>query len=86
MAQANIGLIGVGTMGSALALNIAENGYDVGLWNLDLAAVDNLIASAGDLASRLVKCETVQALVATIPMPRTFRPPRHPDTKICQTL
>ena len=53
MAQANMGLIGVGTMGSALALNIAENGYDVGLWNLDLAAVDNLIASAGDFASRL---------------------------------
>ena len=72
MAQANMGLIGVGTMGSALALNIAENGYDVGLWNLDLAAVDNLIASAGDLASRLVKCESVQGLVETMPTPRAI--------------
>ena len=72
MAQANMGLIGVGTMGSALALNIAENGYDVGLWNLDLAAVDNLIASAGDLASRLVKRESIQGLVETMPTPRAI--------------
>ena len=50
MRQANMGLIGVGTMGSALALNIAEQGHDVALWNLDLAAVDGLIASAENLA------------------------------------
>lgn len=72
MTQANIGLIGVGTMGSAMALNIAENGYNVCLWNLDLAAVDSLIASAGDLAPRLLKCETVQKLVETMPTPRAI--------------
>jgi len=26
-----MGLIGTGTMGSALALNIAENGYDIAI-------------------------------------------------------
>jgi|TARA_B110000259_G_scaffold31620_1_gene34689 6-phosphogluconate dehydrogenase len=72
MIQANMGLIGVGTMGSALALNIAEHGHDVALWNLDFAAVDGLIASAGNLASRLVRCETVKALVGAIPKPRAI--------------
>lgn len=54
MTQAHIGVIGVGTMGSALALNFAEKGQDVALWNLELSAVDRLIASAGDLAAVLM--------------------------------
>ena len=33
MTQADIGLIGLGTMGSALALNIADNGFTVAVWN-----------------------------------------------------
>ena len=33
MTQADIGLIGFGTMGAALALNIADNGFDVAVWN-----------------------------------------------------
>jgi 6-phosphogluconate dehydrogenase len=28
-----IGLIGLGTMGSTLALNIAENGFPIAVWN-----------------------------------------------------
>tara|TARA_B110000208_G_scaffold33031_1_gene43469 strand:+ start:366 stop:650 length:285 start_codon:yes stop_codon:yes gene_type:complete len=72
-----MGLIGVGTMGSALALNIAEHGHDVILWNLDLAAVDGLIASAGDLALRLVRCDTIEALVVAVPVPRATWPFDH---------
>ena len=70
--QANMGLIGVGTMGSALALNIAENGHDVAIWNLDLSAVDALIASAGDLASRLIRCDEISNLVHSLPAPRAI--------------
>ena len=33
MAKAQIGLIGLGTMGAALAANIADNGFDVAVWN-----------------------------------------------------
>ena len=61
---ASMGLIGVGTMGSALALNIAEKGHDIALYNLDASNVDALIARAGDLAPRLNKADTVEALVA----------------------
>ena len=67
MTQAHIGVIGVGTMGSALALNFAEKGHDVALWNLELEAVDRLIASAGDLATRLQRCETLIDMVAALP-------------------
>ena len=70
MTQANMGLIGVGTMGSALALNIAENGHDVAIWNLDLSAVDALIASAGDLAPRLIRCDEISNLVHSLSAPR----------------
>ena len=72
MTQANMGLIGVGTMGSALALNIAENGHDVAIWNLDLSAVDALIASAGDLAPRLLRCDEISNLVLSLPAPRAI--------------
>ena len=72
MTQAHIGVIGVGTMGSALALNFAEKGQDVALWNLELSAVDRLIASAGDLAARLQRCETLADLVAALPAPRAI--------------
>ena len=72
MTQAHIGVIGVGKMGSALALNFAEKGHDVALWNLELEAVDRLIASAGDLATRLQRCETLIDMVAALPVPRSI--------------
>ena len=33
MTQAQIGLVGLGTMGAALALNIAEKGFPIAVWN-----------------------------------------------------
>ena len=72
MTQANMGLIGTGTMGSALVLNIAENGYDIAIWNLDLSAVDSLIASAGDLAPRLARCDNIVNLVHNLAAPRAI--------------
>lgn len=70
--QASMGLIGVGTMGSALALNMAENGHDVALFNLDLATIDALIDTAGPLAPKLRKCESVEALVTAMAPPRAI--------------
>lgn len=72
MSQANMGLIGVGTMGSALALNIADNGHDIALWNLDGSTVDALIADGGDLAPRLTKTDSIEDLVAALPQPRAI--------------
>lgn len=72
MTTASMGLIGVGTMGSALALNIAENGHDIALYNLAPSTIDDLISGAGDLAPRLTKTESVEALVAAMPTPRAI--------------
>ena len=70
MQTASIGLIGVGTMGSALALNIAENGHDIALYNLDPTTIDDLIARAGELAPRLTKTLDAKALVEALKPPR----------------
>ena len=70
MQTASIGLIGVGTMGSALALNIAENGHDIALYNLDPTTIDDLIARAGELSPRLTKTLDVKALVEALKPPR----------------
>ena len=72
MTQAHIGVIGVGTMGSALALNFAEKGQNVALWNLELDMVDRLIASAGNLSARLQRRESLADLVTALPVPRTI--------------
>lgn len=72
MTIAHIGLIGVGTMGSALALNIAENGHDIALYNLDPSTIDDLMHTAGDLASRLTKANSPADLVAKLPKPRAI--------------
>lgn len=70
MSQLSLGLVGVGTMGAALALNIADHGHDLSLYNLDGETVDALLASAGKLAPRLSKADSIQELVASLPAPR----------------
>jgi 6-phosphogluconate dehydrogenase len=70
MAQAEIGLIGLGTMGANLALNIAEKGFRIAVFNRTVARTRQFHASAGDLAHRIVPCETLQALAAAIRQPR----------------
>lgn len=72
MKNASMGLVGVGTMGSALALNIAENGHDIALYNLSPENIDALIAGAGDLALRLRKTASLEELVAAMPQPRAI--------------
>lgn len=69
---ASIGLIGVGTMGSALALNIAENGHDIALYNLDPNTIDDLIERAGELAPRLNKTLDIKELVEALKPPRAI--------------
>jgi len=70
MPVADIGLIGLGTMGAMLALNMAEKGYRVAVYNRTKSVTDAFVAGAGDLAERLVPCESYEALVAAIQTPR----------------
>lgn len=72
MAQARIGLIGLGTMGAALALNIAEKGFPIAVWNRTTAVTRDFAAGAGALADRIVPTETLADLVAAITPPRAI--------------
>lgn len=70
MQQAEIGLIGLGVMGSNLALNIAEKGNRIAVFNRTTARTDELVGEAGDLAGQIVACHTIEEFVAAIRPPR----------------
>ena len=72
MPSARIGLVGLGTMGAALALNIAEKGFAVAVHNRTTPVIDAFLADAGPLAARLTGCETPKALVAAVARPRAI--------------
>jgi 6-phosphogluconate dehydrogenase len=70
MAQAEVGLIGLGVMGSNLALNLAEKGHVVAVYNRTAARTGQFFEAAGDLRANLVPCATLEEFI------RTIRPPR----------
>lgn len=72
MSNAEIGLIGLGTMGAALALNIADNGFDVAVFNRTTSKTARFHNDAGDLAARITPTETLEELVAAIKTPRAI--------------
>ena len=53
MAQAEIGLIGLGVMGANLALNIAEKGNAIAVYNRTSEKTDAFMSEAGELADRI---------------------------------
>lgn len=69
---ATIGLIGLGTMGAALALNIAEKGFPIAVWNRTTAATHRFHAEAGTLAANIIPTDTLADLVAAITPPRAI--------------
>src|SRR5262245_49276682 len=68
--MADIGLVGLGVMGANLALNMAEKGHNVAVFNRTAAKTDAYIAEAGALRSRLTPCYTLKDLAAAITPPR----------------
>lgn len=72
MSNAEIGLVGLGTMGAALALNIADNGFDIAVWNRTAAKTRKFHEEAGDLAARITPTETLEAFVAALKPPRAI--------------
>ncbi|SSC67374.1 NADP-dependent phosphogluconate dehydrogenase [Ciceribacter selenitireducens] len=67
---AEIGLIGLGVMGSNLALNIAEKGSRIAVFNRTPSRTAEFVSEAGSLAENIVGCETIEAFVAAIRPPR----------------
>lgn len=72
MGTSEIGLIGLGTMGSALALNIADNGFDIAVYNRTSSKTDDFMAQAGDLTPKITPTKSLEALVNAIAKPRAI--------------
>jgi len=70
MGEAEIGVIGLGVMGANLALNIADNGYHVAVYNRTASRTDAFAASAGELSDRVTACATLEDFIAAIRPPR----------------
>jgi 6-phosphogluconate dehydrogenase len=68
----SVGLIGLGTMGAALALNIAEKGFPIAVWNRTASVTQAFHQTAGALAGRIVPTATLSGLVAAITPPRVI--------------
>lgn len=71
-ATADIGVFGLGTMGSALALNLAQSGFTVAVSNREAEWIDPFLVEAGPLADRLVGTSTLADFVAALATPRSI--------------
>ncbi|NVK34506.1 MAG: NADP-dependent phosphogluconate dehydrogenase [Rhodobacteraceae bacterium] len=69
---AEIGLIGLGTMGGNLALNIAEHGFDIAVFNRTVDKTETFYKNAGELAPKVHPTKTLAELVAAIKAPRAI--------------
>lgn len=72
MTSADIGMIGLGTMGSAFALNIADNGFDVAVWDRNPKVSQDFVREAGDLASKVHASIDLKDFVASLKTPRSI--------------
>jgi 6-phosphogluconate dehydrogenase len=67
---ADIGLIGLAVMGENLALNIADHGFRVAVYNRTIQVMKDFIAANPDTPGGLVGCATLPELLAAIKKPR----------------
>lgn len=70
--EAQVGLIGLGTMGAALALNIAEKGFPIAVWNRTYSVTEAFHGGAGSLAAQIIPTKSLADLVAALPPPRAI--------------
>ncbi|MGR3605599.1 NADP-dependent phosphogluconate dehydrogenase [Sulfitobacter sp.] len=68
----DIGVFGLGTMGSALALNLAENGFRVAVSNKHADRIPVFLAQANELAGNLVGYPDIAEFIASIARPRSI--------------
>ena len=69
---ADIGVYGLGTMGSALALNLAEQGFRVAVSNREADWIAPFLDEAGPLAGQLSGHATLEDFVDSIAQPRSI--------------
>jgi len=69
-ATSEIGLIGLAVMGQNLALNIADHGFKISVYNRTTSKMEAFVASNPDTPGGLEGCETLEGFVASLKRPR----------------
>ena len=69
-AQTDVGLIGLAVMGSNLALNMADHGFRVAVYNRNTETTTRFIAEHPDTPGALAGCDDLKALVRSVRRPR----------------
>ncbi|GAA5214601.1 NADP-dependent phosphogluconate dehydrogenase [Corallincola platygyrae] len=90
----DIGFIGLGVMGKNLVLNLADNGYKVAAFDLDVDKVNAVIAAdqeeqAEGAAARIFGCSQISDLVTMVKKPNLYIlsvPAGDPVDKVCAAL
>ncbi|MEM8550223.1 MAG: NAD(P)-binding domain-containing protein, partial [Verrucomicrobiota bacterium] len=69
-AVSDIGLVGLAVMGQNLALNIADHGFKISVYNRTTSKTDAFVAEHPDTPGGLVGCDTLEAFVSSLKRPR----------------
>lgn len=70
--KSDIGVLGLGVMGAMLALNFADNGFNVALFNRTTSKAQQLKDEHPDLSGRLFPHETIEDFVTGLAHPRVI--------------
>ena len=70
MEKSQIGIYGLGTMGSALALNMAEEGFEVAVTNRETSWIVDFVREADELRGNLHPYVTLEEFVEGLQSPR----------------
>ena len=65
-AAADVGLIGLAVMGQNLALNMADHGYRVAVYNRTTKTMSEFVAAHPDTPGGLVACARLEDLAAAL--------------------
>ena len=61
-AASEIGLIGLAVMGQNLALNIADHGFNISVYNRTASKTEAFVAANPDTPGSLIGCESLESL------------------------
>ncbi len=68
--KSDIGLIGLAVMGQNLALNVADHGFRISVYNRTTETMRKFVSENPDTPGGLVGCETLEAFVSSLKRPR----------------
>ncbi len=70
MAHSDIGLIGLAVMGQNLALNIADHGFPISVYNRTASKTEEFVAANPATPGKLTGCKTMAEFAASLKKPR----------------